>query len=60
MVVAVAPTVITCYNFYGKLGVIFELFLQIMANIHMPTCLFPCQQTRHKFCSNPFLDHIFR
>ena len=33
-VVAIAPTLITSYNFREKLMVIFELFLQIMANIH--------------------------
>ena len=34
-VIAVAPTLIIFYNFCEKLRVLFELFLQIMANIHM-------------------------
>jgi hypothetical protein len=61
-VVAIAPTLITSYNFCEKLRVIFELFLHIAANTHThtTTCLFLCEQTRHKCCSNPFHLHIFR
>lgn len=40
-VIAIAPTLITSYNFCAKLSVIFELFLQITANIHI-----------HVFCSS--------
>ena len=56
-VVAIAPTLITSYNFREKLMVIFELFLQIMANIH--TLFFfwlLCEQTRPKIMQQPVLS----
>jgi len=34
-IIAIAPTLITCYSFCEKLRVIFELFLPITANIHL-------------------------
>ena len=34
-VVVIALTLITCYNFYEKLSVVFEPFLQVTGNIHL-------------------------
>ena len=48
-------TVITAHNFREKPRVIFELVLQITANIHMLVFLLLFEQTRQKLCSDRFI-----